>query len=92
LAQEVVASAEAAMTGLLAEHEHADLAVETHVIEGSAGARLVEFAAQRGADLLVMGTHGRTGLDRLVAGSVAERVVRSSLVPVWVVRAASGTV
>lgn len=38
------------------------------------------------ADLIVMGTHGRTGLRHLVAGSVAERVVRSSKVPVLTIR------
>ena len=38
------------------------------------------------ADLVVMGTHGRTGFRHLVAGSVAERVVRSSKVPVLTIR------
>jgi nucleotide-binding universal stress UspA family protein len=38
------------------------------------------------ADLIVMGTHGRTGFRHLIAGSVAERVVRSSKVPVLTVR------
>jgi nucleotide-binding universal stress UspA family protein len=37
-------------------------------------------------DLVVMGTHGRTGLDRVIVGSVAERVVRRSPVPVLTVR------
>jgi nucleotide-binding universal stress UspA family protein len=39
-----------------------------------------------GVDLVVMGTHGRTGLRHLVAGSVTERVVRSSRVPVLTIR------
>jgi nucleotide-binding universal stress UspA family protein len=41
---------------------------------------------KEGADLIVMGTHGRTGFRHLVAGSVAERVVRSSKVPVLTIR------
>jgi nucleotide-binding universal stress UspA family protein len=41
---------------------------------------------EHGIDLVVMGTHGRTGLRHLMAGSVAERVVRSSRVPVLTIR------
>ena len=43
-------------------------------------------AAQRHADVIVMGTHGRSGLAHLVMGSVAERVLRQSPVPVLTVR------
>jgi nucleotide-binding universal stress UspA family protein len=46
-----------------------------------------EFAKDNGVDLIVMGTHGRAGLQHLLMGSVAERVVRSSRVPVLTVRA-----
>lgn len=49
---------------------------------------ILEYAADHGADLIVMGTQGRTGLDRVVAGSVTERVVRHSPIPVLTVRAA----
>jgi nucleotide-binding universal stress UspA family protein len=57
---------------------------------GEPGATIVEAAARIGADLLVMATHGRRRLKRLVLGSVAERVVRESIVPVLVVRSVSG--
>jgi nucleotide-binding universal stress UspA family protein len=46
---------------------------------------IVNCATQFGADLIVIGTHGRTGFDRLLMGSVAESVVRHSPVPVLVV-------
>lgn len=46
---------------------------------------ILEVAKQRHADLIVMGTHGRQGLSRAVLGSVAERVVRESPVPVLTV-------
>ena len=44
------------------------------------------FAAEQAIEIIVMGTHGRTGFRRLVAGSVAERVVRSATAPVLTVR------
>jgi len=50
------------------------------------GARLIKDAAEWGAELIVMGTHGRRGLGRAVLGSEAEYVVRHSPVPVLLVR------
>lgn len=47
---------------------------------------ILETASDSNADLIVMGTHGRTGLDRYLIGSVAEKVVRMSDVPVLTVR------
>ena len=48
---------------------------------------LVEMARDQGYDLLVVGTHGRKGIEHVILGSVAERVVRSATVPVLVVKA-----
>ncbi len=62
---------------------------ETIVVVGDPGTRVLDVAAEVGADLIVMGTHGRTGVKRLVLGSVAERVVRESPVPVLTVHAAA---
>jgi nucleotide-binding universal stress UspA family protein len=59
---------------------------EARVLEGSASADIVHFAAEIGAELLVVGTRGRTGLARLALGSVAERVVRSASCSVLAVR------
>ncbi|GCF12942.1 universal stress protein UspA [Haloarcula mannanilytica] len=50
--------------------------------EGSPSREIVDYAGQHDCDLIVMGTHGRGGIDRLLLGSVAERVVRSAHVPV----------
>ena len=47
---------------------------------------IVDTATEEGADLIVIGTHGRTGLTRLVIGSVAERVVRIAPCPVLIVK------
>ena len=53
---------------------------------GSPARRIVEHAGDTGVDLIVMGTHGRTGLGHLLLGSVAERVVRTAKCPVLTTR------
>lgn len=63
-----------------------DVSVRTSQVEGSPAQEIVEYAEDEGIDLVVMGTHGRSGVDRLLLGSVAERVVRTSPVPVLTVR------
>ncbi|WP_435181785.1 universal stress protein [Halorussus sp. AFM4] len=60
--------------------------VETLVREGIPYSTILEYADDNDVDLIVMGTHGRTGLDRYLLGSVTERVVRKSDVPVLTVR------
>ena len=59
--------------------------IHVRVVEGSPDTAITEVAARSGCDLIVMGTRGRTGLNRLFHGSVAERVVRHSDSPVLVV-------
>jgi nucleotide-binding universal stress UspA family protein len=49
--------------------------------------KIVEMAAAEKVDLIVMATHGRTGLSHMVMGSVAERVVRTAPCPVLTMRA-----
>lgn len=63
-----------------------EVPVETTIVEGTPSREIVDFAADENCDLIVMGTHGRGGLDRLLLGSVAERVVRSSSIPVLTLR------
>ncbi len=66
--------------------EHADF--EVSVIQGVPARELVEYAEEHDIDLIVMATHGRTGLDHLFMGSTAERVVRTAPCPVLTVRPA----
>ena len=56
--------------------------VEFHVRDGDADSEILNLAEQCHADLIVMGTHGRTGLNRLLMGSVAEAVSRKASCPV----------
>lgn len=62
--------------------------IEIRVVEGSPADAIQKIAADVQAGLIVMGTHGRTGLNRWMLGSVAERVLRESPVPVLTVRSA----
>jgi len=66
--------------------------VETHVWYGPAAAAIVEAATVQKADMIVMSTHGRTGLGRMILGSVAESVLRGTTVPILIVRADSAPV
>lgn len=59
--------------------------VDSAIVTGETWERILEAASERGADLIVMGTHGRRGLSRALLGSVAEKVVRLSPVPVMTV-------
>jgi len=60
--------------------------VETAVVEGVPHRTILDYADENDADLVVMGTHGRTGIDRYLLGSVTEKVVRLSDAPVLTVR------
>jgi nucleotide-binding universal stress UspA family protein len=54
------------------------------VVGGPVAAEILELARTSGADMIAMGTHGRRGLERLLLGSVADKVVRGSDTPVLV--------
>ncbi len=58
------------------------MTVQTHLVEGVPYREVVRMSEELKADLVVVGTHGRTGIRHFLLGSVAERVVRSSKVPV----------
>lgn len=60
--------------------------VETGLVSGDAATQILEFAETQGVDLIVMCTHGRSGFQRWLFGSVAEKVMRHSACPVLSVR------
>jgi nucleotide-binding universal stress UspA family protein len=74
-------------TSKVKEHgETSGVDVKEVLLEGHPSSEIIDFAENNDIDLIVMGTLGKTGLDRFLLGSVAEKVVRNSKVPVLVVR------
>jgi nucleotide-binding universal stress UspA family protein len=65
------------------------IAYEHRLVTGDPAAAIARLSDEEGVDLIVMGTHGRTGLTRLLMGSVAEAVVRRAKCPVLTYKQAS---
>jgi len=63
---------------------------ERQLVEGDPVSEILRVAREMPADLIVMGTHGRTGLERLLMGSVAEEVLRKATCPVLTVKRPPG--
>ncbi|MFB6082958.1 MAG: universal stress protein [Halorientalis sp.] len=63
-----------------------DAEMETDTVVGKPARAIVEYAAEHDVDRIVMGSHGRSGVTRILLGSVAENVVRNATVPVTVAR------
>ncbi len=77
---------EASFAGWRAEAEQrAGRPVRSRVLIGDPAAQILRYVREEGFDLVVVGTHGRTGMSRFVLGSVAERVARRCPCPVLVV-------
>ena len=66
--------------------EHGTNRVETSVWYAPAASAIVEAARLKNTDLIVMSTHGRSGLGRLILGSVAESVLRGTTIPILLLR------
>lgn len=82
---EIVAGADSTMAGFLSEHL-GGTKVEGRVVTGYAAEEILTLADEQGCDLIIMGTHGRRGIDRILFGSVAEKVVKSARCPVLTIR------
>jgi universal stress protein A len=83
----IVQSRRAAETSLAQIAAEVGPDCEYHIVTGSPATALCEAAEKLRADLIVMGTHGRTGLAHVLLGSVAERTLRRAPCPVLTVRA-----
>jgi len=88
LEAEYEASAQQRLDKLAEKYRGCGVTVSGRLLSGVPHAEIIRAAEEGGADLIVMGTHGRTGLAHLMMGSVAERVVRGSPIPVLTVPSA----
>ncbi|EFI35917.1 UspA domain protein [Desulfonatronospira thiodismutans ASO3-1] len=82
---EVLGEAEKKIDALVQEQFSTDK-VTAKVLSGHADEEILRYAKDENVDLIVMGTHGRKGVDRLLFGSIAEKVVKTSQVPVMTIR------
>ena len=87
--QELGTGTEQSMEEFLKRLHDVGLQGETLIVHGVPFQAIIDTAKDKGADLIVMGTHGRTGLTHVLMGSVAERVVRMAPCPVLVTRGKS---
>ncbi len=70
----------------LVKPSEGEIELKHQLVEGDPATEILRVATELDCDLIVLGTHGRTGLERLVMGSVAEAVVRKAMCPVLTVR------
>jgi nucleotide-binding universal stress UspA family protein len=85
--EDILQSARKEMDSFAAEHlQHAEVEVITDVVLGRPFMEIIQYARKQCIDLIVLATHGRTGLSHVLLGSVAERVVRKSPCPVLTIR------
>ena len=82
---EIVTGAEQSMENFVNEN-FAGIEAKGQVLIGYAAEEILNRANDENADLIVMGTHGRKGIDRILFGSVAEKVVKNARVPVLTIR------
>lgn len=84
--KEIKDASEEALYKLYAEAPGPETEVEFHCIEGHPAGTIIRFAEKQAADLIVIGTHGLTGLSHFMLGSVTDKVVRRAPCPVFTVK------
>lgn len=82
-------AAESAVEELERKCREMGVAVNTEIRKGDPVEEILHCSEENNVDIIVLGTHGRTGLDHAVIGSVAEQVIRRAPVPVMTVRSES---
>lgn len=90
LEEELFASAQQQMETFLEEHKDAFAAagvanVTSKVLSGDVAEEILAYAAKRKVELIIMGTHGYKGLERIMFGSVADKVVKTACCPVMTI-------
>lgn len=74
------------LSALIPQNWPKDVAIECAVVAGTPATEIVRFAKEKGADMIIVGTHGRTGLRRVLMGSTAESLLREAPCQVLVVK------
>ena len=90
ISEQIEDSAERELPKLAEREDFSGLDVEELIVHGEAAAEIVRVAKEREIDLVVLSSHGRTGLGRILFGSTAEAVVRHAFCPVLVVKPQQG--
>ena len=88
ISDQLETSAERELPRIAECEECAGLEIEEVIVHGEAAAEIVRVAKEKNVDLIVLSSHGRTGLGRILFGSTAEAVVRHASCPVLVVKPA----
>jgi nucleotide-binding universal stress UspA family protein len=84
--EQMTTAVQAAFDRVIRENQLEKLSIRREVIEGTPFYEIIRFAKENAIDLIVMGTHGHTGLAHMLLGSVTEKVVRKAPCPVLTVR------
>jgi nucleotide-binding universal stress UspA family protein len=80
------ADEEQKLASLINEEQMAGIVADYAIYEGSAEECILDYAKRQEADIIIMGSHGRRGLKRMILGSVAEHVIRRAPCPVLIVK------
>jgi nucleotide-binding universal stress UspA family protein len=88
LRRQIVSDAADRLKARLTASDVTDLEATVDAIIGTPAGSIVEYAGGHGIDLIVMGTHGRSGMSHVLMGSITERVIRTAPCPVLAVREA----
>lgn len=85
-AKDAISTIKTELANSIPEEIKNELEVETIVVPGVPFYEIIKFAKENGINLIVMGTHGRTGIAHILLGSVVEKVVRKAPCPVLTIR------
>ena len=88
LRRQIVSNAAGRLKARLTASDVTDFEATVDAIIGTPAGSIVEYAGGHGIDLIVMGTHGRSGMSHVLMGSITERVIRTAPCPVLTVREA----
>lgn len=85
--EEKKSSAKKYLDQVAGQFKHDGVEFQTEVIVGTVAESLIDFTESNNVDMILIATHGRSGVSRWVRGSIADRILRGSSIPVLMVRA-----